>query len=79
MRKRRACPDCHGTGRNVITQCPWKIIKASVLDVPMAADLAAKGSWPVGGGWLDQTASCLAAVRYWWSLEAGHKAELGVD
>lgn len=28
-----------------------------------AANHAEHGVWPIGGGWLDQTASCLAAVR----------------
>jgi hypothetical protein len=29
-----------------------------------AADLAEEGCWPVAGGWLDQTPSCVNGVRF---------------
>lgn len=32
-------------------------------DALLAADLAEHGSWPMPGGWLDQTAVCIDAVR----------------
>jgi hypothetical protein len=61
-----------------VTACPHKVIDRAAYDVPMAADLAKRGSWPETGGWLDQTASCLNAVRAWWALDAAGRAGLGI-
>jgi hypothetical protein len=66
---RLACPDCHGWGREVITDCPLKLIDASAWEALRAADLAEHGSWPVAGGWMDQARACVDAVRYVWQQE----------
>lgn len=44
----------------------------------VAAELAEKGSWPVGGGWMDQTQICVQAVRLVWAEESHWKAAKGV-
>lgn len=42
-------------------------MSADVWAAYEAADLAKRGLWPVAGGWLDQTAIGLAAIRAFWS------------
>lgn len=43
--------------------CPVDTIPADVWDALRAADLADSGLMPVGGGWLDQSAQGLDAIR----------------
>lgn len=47
----------------MIVGCPMKHIAGDVWDMLTAADLADDGCWPVAGGWLDQSPSCIAGVR----------------
>lgn len=54
----------------MIETCPHEFVTADVWDLLRAADLAEKGSWPVAGGWLDQTASCVDGVRFAWAKNA---------
>jgi len=64
------CPRCAGDGcaecdegRIELVGCPLDLIDGPTEQALRAADLAEHGSWPLAGGWLDQTESCLAAVR----------------
>ena len=64
---RLTCPDCKGWGKEVLIDCPLKVIPAFAWSALDAAMLAEKGSWPVSGGWLDQSASCVDAVKVVWA------------
>ena len=41
-----------------------------------AARAAEYGSWPVAGGWMDQTEACIAGVRATWRDRALFEREL---
>lgn len=81
------CPDCEGDGCKEcdddgeveVASCPKKLIGNSVYEAMMAADMAKKGCWPVAGGWLDQTHTCIESVQRIWSEEAKCKAGTGGD
>lgn len=42
-----------------------------------AALLAKHGSWPVAGGWLDQTKSVVQAVTYIWNCQKAESPDHG--
>jgi hypothetical protein len=72
---------CHGWAKACVVVGPVDpLIPPAVRDLPMVADLAARGSWPMGrGGWMtSEAAACVQAVRLWWQLEAFWKAKLGI-
>lgn len=48
--------------------CPLDFILPSAWEILEAARFAEKGHWPVAGGWLDQTQSCLNGVRMAWDF-----------
>ena len=56
-----------------------KLIGDEAWEAIMAADLAKHGSWPVAGGWLEQTQWCLDAVRLVWNETAYWKAHLRIE
>lgn len=58
-----------------ITECPRRLVGQDGAMVLFAADQAEKGVWPVGGGWMEQTASVVEAVRLAQVLEAEHETE----
>jgi hypothetical protein len=67
---------CHGSGQIPLTITPRQYVTADIWEVMRAADLADKGlGWPQGGGWLDQPAALVEAVRVVWDLEREHKAK----
>jgi len=47
-----------------VVGCPRKLVAGEVYELLDAADWAKLGSWPVAGGWLDQTCACLDGVRF---------------
>ena len=61
------CEKCKGTGSIEVTQCPQNLITPDVVELFDAAFFAKRGTWPVGGGLLDQTTCCVAGVRRVWS------------
>lgn len=73
----KACDECKGSGEFLVTACPHSgsSIGRDGADAVLAADQAALGNWPVAGGWLDQSASALEAVRRVWSEEAHWKRQ----
>lgn len=48
-------------------------------DAVFAADQAAMGNWPVAGGWLEQAAGTLEAVRMVWREENDWKRRLAEE
>ncbi len=66
----RGCAACDGSGQLMITGCPLEMIAPDAHAAILAADLANKGSWPVAGGWLDQTRSCVEACVTIWAAES---------
>ncbi len=55
------CEACNWTGTMAITGCP----REQAAEAMWALDAHRwqnKGAWPMPGGWMDQTAACLAAV-----------------
>lgn len=76
----RDCPTCHGWGKaDVLIGCPRKAVTPDSYDVPMAADLLAKGTGAQGRGWLNETTSGIAAVRQWWAFETYWRKKLGLN
>ena len=69
------CEECGHTGRFLIEGCPHadNRIGRDGAEVIFAADQAAQGVWPVSGGWLEQSAMAVEAVRRVWSEEAEWK------
>lgn len=57
-------------GRDVVIPCPTEFVTPDTWDLIRAAELAEKGHWPVSGGWLDQVAGVVDAVRYVWRVES---------
>lgn len=55
-----------------------KLIDPAAYPVVRAAMLAEKGSWPVAGGWTDQTQACVDAVELFWHEESLWRAKLGI-
>lgn len=72
--RREHCQTCEGIGLDVLTRCPLDVIGADAWDALMAADLAEKGTWPVLGGWLEQTQKCIESVRLVWKCTAYWKS-----
>ncbi len=68
------CSECNGLGHVDLTGCPYRMVTADVWRAVQAAEYAAPpmSSWPVSGGWLDQTAIGLEAIeliqteKRWW-------------
>lgn len=61
-----------------MTECPLHIVRQETWELLTAADLAKRGSWPVSGGWLEQTMSCVQGVRQAWGMHAQWRAKLGL-
>jgi hypothetical protein len=72
------CPQCGGWGRDVVTSCPTAMILPGTVDAIEAAAMGAKRILPCTGGFLDQSASYVAAVRFVWAEEAYWRATLNV-
>ena len=58
----KGCPRCDQQGRIRITSCPREFVTDDVWELFQAMDLADHGSWPVAGGWLDQTKTLVDGV-----------------
>ena len=58
------CTNCHGSALITVSRCPQKLIGEDIRMLLRGADLADKGSWPVTGGWLDQSASFVDGVQF---------------
>lgn len=65
------CVECGGAGCRACTGgymtwtgCPRQLVRAGAWDIVEAADLARRGTWPLAGGWLDQTETCVDGVRF---------------
>jgi hypothetical protein len=64
----------------VIVDCPSKLIDPVAWQIIEGAELTGEhGIPPVAGGFLDQTASYLAAVRLVWAQERYWKRKLKID
>ncbi len=74
----KPCPPCGGGGRERLTGCPLTMIDAEAWEFIAAAELAEKGTWPVGGGWLEQTDATLRGVRLVWADQAIHRTAKGL-
>ncbi len=72
----RGCASCGQRGSHEIVGCPYKLLDSGTHSALLAASLAEKGMWPVSGGWMDQTQSCLDAVLYIWAEQARYKADM---
>lgn len=59
----RTCDSCRGTGSETIRGCPQEHVPRDVWDAVVAASMAEQGTWPVSGGWLDQTAIFVESYR----------------
>jgi hypothetical protein len=58
-----SCPDCNGTGRIEVWECPNRRVKQRHLDVCSAAVfLEMGGVMPSTGGWAEQSATFLDAL-----------------
>lgn len=55
-------------------QCPLAFITPEIHRAIDYAGFAKRGTWPVGGGLLDQTQWCLDAFRMIWSEQDQQKA-----
>lgn len=60
----RGCAACGGTGYFQLTVCPQTLLDDGVQDFLELYDYAQEGTWPVGGGLLDQTRAFTEAVRF---------------
>lgn len=70
-------PDCHG-GHWEITTCPKLLITDDVWTLLKMARFAARGSWPIAGGVLDQAQCFLDACDFIWMEERVWRASLGM-
>ena len=61
-----------------LDRCPLGILGEEAWLVLEAADLAARGLWPVAGGMLDQAASGLEAIQFVWREERAARRRLGL-
>ncbi len=61
-----------------MVDCPTKLIDPVAWQAIEGAEFTEKGMFPVGGGFLDQTASYLSAVRLVWAESAYWKAKLKI-
>jgi hypothetical protein len=57
------CANCDGNGRFELSECPRSVIGQDLTECINYASLASKGSWPVVGGVLDQSAWFVALVQ----------------
>jgi hypothetical protein len=71
------CESCGGHG-GIDIDDPAALLDEEVYDAIDAADLAKRGSWPVAGGWLDQSASLVRAVRRIWIEDRIFRAQLRI-
>lgn len=58
-----ACDECGATGFVTLARCPVALISADVWEVISAARMMELGFLPSVGGWLDQAATGLEAMR----------------
>lgn len=58
--------------------CPRGLMTEDAAAALMAADLARKGKWPEGGGWLDETESAIDAIQWIWHLEVWPRGKYGM-
>lgn len=73
------CPECGGTGKVKITECPLKIVKRETWELIDCIELYLdNGLPPVAGGQLDQAAGFLRAVTFVKNEKAMHKARLKI-
>jgi hypothetical protein len=63
-RNSAGCTECGGKGYRPVIGCPRRLVTADAYELLDAADWAKHGSWPVAGGWLEQTCACVSGVRY---------------
>lgn len=71
------CKLCGGHGQ-IDVDDPAALIDWQVLQALTAADFAKRGSWPVAGGWLDQSASLVEAVQQIWAEDRIFRAQLRI-
>jgi len=69
------CTGCQGRGRFEVGGCLIAYAGDEVWGAVEAAELAEKGLWPNGGGWLDEQESGMAAIRRVWSVKDRIEAE----
>jgi hypothetical protein len=75
----KRCTACLGRGVEIITTCPRELITADAEVAIEAAELVEiGGGWPIEGGWLNQTAACVEAVRIVRAEQAYWKAHFGI-
>lgn len=56
-----ACPECQGSNRIELRECPWRRIQPEHEEAITAAVQMERGILPEAGGWLDQSATFVAA------------------
>jgi hypothetical protein len=62
--RRDRCDECGGAGMFDVDGCPGRWESPDVSLALMAQRRSDAGSWPVAGGWLDQTQKCLDAIDF---------------
>lgn len=70
------CPTCGGSGEQWYTSCPAAGISSDIWELIKLARFARRGTWPVGGGVLDQTSAVGDAFDLIWGEEEKWKAKL---
>lgn len=59
----QGCDECGKTGKYQLTECPKKYVGSDLVGAINLAAYAMKGSWPVDGGTLNQSAWFLDLVQ----------------
>lgn len=62
------CPVCEATG--IVQMSEHDQPETDTWDAILAADFAESGAMAVQGGWLEQAAQGMAAIRYIWAEQA---------
>ena len=62
-----------------VAGCPYDAITPNVADVMMGVELAGHGSWPLAGGWLDQSAALVRVVGLYGRLLTLQDRSYGED
>jgi hypothetical protein len=70
------CKSCAGRGEIEIIECPKKHLGEDISDLLVAADMAKEGSWFMPGGWGQQPAALVSAIRRVWSEDEYWKARM---
>ena len=70
------CPACDDRGYGLMRSCPTAAVPRGVWSMFAAADDAAKGLLPVGGGTLDQTAQFVECRRLCESIDGAYRRKL---